>query len=301
MTIDRVDAITSVPRTFVVPLDGSDFAARAIPIAAELGARFDAGLVLATVPTTLDSEARAVLPRWLDDAASAVRTARVEVAVVDADDPAAGVVGLLRDRRDAGLVMATHGRGVLGTAALGGVAQEIVRVAGVPVLLVGRACDEHPGWRGPVLVCHDGSAAASAALTPAQVWAAALGVPIEVVHVFHPLDVSIAEASAAAIDTTRAVLGPDVRSHVLRSYRPADAIHDVAEEVGAALLVMSTHGRTGLARVALGSVTTEVIRTSLCPVLVNRPPVLANQEASVVTRNHGVGAPVPGSTSASTG
>jgi nucleotide-binding universal stress UspA family protein len=301
MTIDRADAITSMPRTFVVPLDGSDFAARAIPIAAELGARFDAGLVLATVPTTLDSEARAVRPRWLDDAASAVQTARVEVAVVDADDPAAGVVGLLSDLGDAGLVMATHGRGVLGTAALGGVAQEIVRVAGVPVLLVGRACDEHPGWRGPVLVCHDGSAAASAALAPAQVWAAALGVPIEVVHVFHPLDVTIPEASAAAIDATRAVLGPDVRSHVLRSYRPADAIHDVAEEVGASLVVMSTHGRTGLARVALGSVTTEVVRSSLCPVLANRPPVLADQEASVLTRNHGADAPVPGSTSASTG
>ena len=51
MTIDRADAITSMPRTFVVPLDGSDFAARAIPIADELGARFDACLVLATVPT----------------------------------------------------------------------------------------------------------------------------------------------------------------------------------------------------------------------------------------------------------
>ncbi len=302
MTIDRADAITSVPRTFIVPLDGSDFAARAIPIAAELAARFEADMVLATVPTTLDAEARATRPRWLDDAASAVRTARIEVAVVDADDPAAGVIDLLRDRGDAGLVMATHGRGVLGTAALGGVAQEIVRSAGVPVLLLGRACDEHHGWRGPVLVCHDGSAAASAALAPAQVWAAALGVPIEVVHVFHPLDVSIAEASAAAIDATRAVLGPDVHSHVLRSYRPADAIHDVAEEVGASLVVMSTHGRTGVARVALGSVAMAVVRTSLCPVLVNRPPVLADQDASAaLTRNHGTAAPVPGSTSSSTG
>ena len=148
MTIDRADAITSMPRTFVVPLDGSDFAARAIPVAAELGARFDAGLVLATVPTTLDAETRAVRPRWLDDAASAVRTARVEVAVVDTDDPAAGVVGLLRDRGDAGLVMATHGRGVLGTAALGGVAQEIVRTAGIPVLLVGRAVTSTRGGAG---------------------------------------------------------------------------------------------------------------------------------------------------------
>jgi nucleotide-binding universal stress UspA family protein len=302
MTIDRADAITSVPRTFVVPLDGSDFAARAIPIAAELAARFDAGLVLATVPTTTDAEARAVPPRWLDDAASAVRTARVEVAVVDTDHPAAGVVGLLRDRGDAGLVMATHGRGFLGTAALGGVAQEIVRVAGVPVLLVGRACDDHPGWRGPVLVCHDGSAAAGAALAPAQVWAAALRVPIEVVHVFHPLDVSIPETSAAAIDATRAVLGPDARSHIRRSYRPADAIHDLAEEVGASLVVMSTHGRTGLALVALGSVTMDVVRMSLCPVLVTRPLVLAGQGPSApLTRNHGAGAPVPGTRPTSTG
>ncbi len=149
MTIDRADVLTSVPRTFVVPLDGSDFAARAIPIAAELGARFDAGLVLATVPTTLDAEARAERPRWLEDAARGVRSARVEVALVDTDDPAAGVVGLLRDRGDAGLVMATHGRGVLGTAALGSVAQEIVRVAGVPVLLVGRVRARNtPGGAG---------------------------------------------------------------------------------------------------------------------------------------------------------
>ena len=120
---------------------------------------------------------------------------------------------------------------------------------------------------------------------------------------FHPLDVTIADPSAAAIDATRAVLGPDVRSHVLRSYRPADAIHDVAEEVGASLVVMSTHGRTGLARVALGSVATAVVRTSLCPVLVNRPPVLAGQGASdarhAEPRDRRV--PVPGSTSTSTG
>ena len=302
MTIDSADAITSVPRTFVVPLDGSDFASRAIPIAAELCDRMHAGLVLATVSTRLDVDTRTVRPRWLDDAARGVRSAAVEVAVVDTDDPAAGVVGLLRDRGDAGLVMATHGRGVLGTAALGGVAQEIVRVAGIPVLLVGRACDDHLGWCGPVLVCHDGSDSAATALAPGRAWAAALGVPIEAVHVFHPLDVSIAEASAAAIDATRAVLGPDVRSHVLRSYRPEDAIHDIAEEVGASLVAMSTHGRTGLGRVALGSVATAVVRASLCPVLVNRPPLLtAHGTSAPPTRNHGAGAPVPGVASSSTG
>ncbi len=301
MTTSRADAFTSVPGTFVVPLDGSDFATRAIPIAAALGARFDADLVLATVPTTLDADARAQRPAWLEDAARAAGSVHVDVAILDVHDAAAGVVGLLRDR-DAGLVMATHGRGLLGSAALGGVAQQIVRMAGRPVLLVGRACDERPGWRGPVLVCHDGSAAAAAALVPARAWAAALDVPIELVEVFHPLDVTIAEVPDATIAAARAVLGPDAPSHVVRSYRPADAIHDVAEEVGASLVVMSTHGRTGLARVALGSVAMGVVRTSLCPVLVNRPSVLGGQGASgAATRNHGTAAPVSGSSSTSAG
>ena len=197
--------------------------------------------------------------------------------------------------------MATHGRGVLGTAALGGVAQEIVRVAGVPVLLVGHACDEQPGWRGPILVCHDGSAAATAALAPAQVWAAALDVPIEVVHVFHPLDVSIAEASAAAIDATQAILGPDIRSHVLCSYRPADAIHDVAEEVGASLVVMSTHGRDrartrGTRQRHHGGRPYESLPRA------GQPTAGTRRSGSLgAQRNHGSGAPVPGSTSTSTG
>ena len=68
------------------------------------------------------------------------------------------------------------------------------------------------------------------------------------------------------------------------------------------LVAMSTHGRTGLARVALGSVATAVVRASLCPVLVNRPPLLTAQGTSApLTRNHGAGAPVPGVASSSTG
>jgi nucleotide-binding universal stress UspA family protein len=302
MTNNQGDAFTSIPRTFVVPLDGSDFASRAIPVAAELSARFDADLVLATVPSTLDARARTVPPSWLEDAVRGVRTARVELAVVDSDDPAAGMIGLLRDRDRAGLVMTTHGRGVLGTAALGGVAQEILRAAGVPALLVGRVCEAHQDWRGPVLVGFDGSPAALAALEPARVWAAALGVGIEVVSVFHPLDVTVAEASAAAIDAARAAFGPDVRSHTMRAYRPEDAIGEVAEELGASLVALSTHGRTGLARVALGSVATAVVRTSLCPVLLTRPAVLADQPVSATqTRNRGTAASEPGSLPTSMG
>jgi nucleotide-binding universal stress UspA family protein len=39
-----------------------------------------------------------------------------------------------------------------------------------------------------------------------------------------------------------------------------------AEKAGSELIVMSTHGRTGLAHLLMGSVTEEVVRNAVCPV-----------------------------------
>ncbi len=49
--------------------------------------------------------------------------------------------------------------------------------------------------------------------------------------------------------------------------QPADGIVRVAQERGADLIVMSTHGRTGLQHVLLGSVAEKVVRLAPCPVL----------------------------------
>jgi nucleotide-binding universal stress UspA family protein len=51
----------------------------------------------------------------------------------------------------------------------------------------------------------------------------------------------------------------------------AKAILTVAREIKPDLIVMSTHGRSGLARLLMGSVTDGVIRESPCPVLTIRP------------------------------
>jgi nucleotide-binding universal stress UspA family protein len=48
---------------------------------------------------------------------------------------------------------------------------------------------------------------------------------------------------------------------------PRDAINDTAKELGADLIVMATHGRSGISRVLLGSVTESIVRTAPCPVL----------------------------------
>jgi nucleotide-binding universal stress UspA family protein len=54
---------------------------------------------------------------------------------------------------------------------------------------------------------------------------------------------------------------------VLKSGDPVDIINETAKEVGADLIVMTTHGRTGVARWLLGSVAEMVVRTSPVPVL----------------------------------
>lgn len=56
----------------------------------------------------------------------------------------------------------------------------------------------------------------------------------------------------------------------VREGDPAREIVQCAAEAGADLIVMGTHGRTGLAHVALGSVAEKVLRTAACPVLVTR-------------------------------
>ena len=60
--------------------------------------------------------------------------------------------------------------------------------------------------------------------------------------------------------------------------RPARTIVEVGRQRGADLIVMGTHGRTGVAHLLLGSVTEKVLRTASCPVLAVRT---AEQEADV--------------------
>lgn len=54
---------------------------------------------------------------------------------------------------------------------------------------------------------------------------------------------------------------------------PAECIVDYAGEQGIDLIVMSTHGRTGVGRWTYGSVANKVLQVAPCPVLVVRPPV----------------------------
>jgi nucleotide-binding universal stress UspA family protein len=71
-----------------------------------------------------------------------------------------------------------------------------------------------------------------------------------------------------ADDLTRQKIATRV---ILDTGEPAAKIVDYATNHGIDLIVMSTHGRTGLARWAYGSVASKVLGAAPCPVLLVRP------------------------------
>ena len=58
---------------------------------------------------------------------------------------------------------------------------------------------------------------------------------------------------------------------VVKDGIPESAILDAVKDLGIDLVVMATHGRTGLAHFVMGSVAEEVVRTAPCPVMVVKP------------------------------
>ena len=67
--------------------------------------------------------------------------------------------------------------------------------------------------------------------------------------------------------------------HQLLLGHPADAIVDFATEHRIDLIVMGTHGRTGVARLVMGSIAEAVVRRAECPVLTVKHPVTAANPA----------------------
>jgi nucleotide-binding universal stress UspA family protein len=74
------------------------------------------------------------------------------------------------------------------------------------------------------------------------------------------------ERHMARIERRYARRGVRLRS-IIQMGIPAQAIVDLATGNSADLIVMATHGRTGISRLLMGSVAERVVRTATCPVL----------------------------------
>jgi nucleotide-binding universal stress UspA family protein len=235
---------------------------------------------------------QAYLDRARDRLAADVNTS---VAVLDGP-PAATLATHAETSRAMLIVMTTHGRGGLERAWVGSVADELIKVSPVPLLLVRPEPRNVPRRFRRILVPLDGSTLGEAILEHA-LQLARLDPESEVVllDVVQPIDseVWVPEAAAAAPRATDDVTalqeerarhyldgvarrveaaGVGVRTRVKVAFQVASAILDAARHEKADLVALATHGRSGLVRMALGSVADKVVRGSDTPVLLLRPP-----------------------------
>jgi nucleotide-binding universal stress UspA family protein len=199
------------------------------------------------------------------------------------------------------IVMGTHDRAGVERWVRGSVAEAVISRAAVPVMLVRAAAHgmlpvEHFDWRQPVLVVAlDGSRLAEAALPVAMDLAQSLNGRLVLVGVVQaPAATSIdtygvddqARLAADADEYLAAIVGRVTATglpveHTVRRGEPATEIGRTAHEHNAAAVIMATHGRTGLARLLLGSVAGMVLRCSTSPVVLVRPAELRPAEQPI--------------------
>lgn len=223
---------------------------------------------------------------------TAARTARAPgsfVAHVDRGDPATCIVERARGDGAGLVVVGTQDRHGLERLVLGSVAEAVVRRARCPVL-VARAAGPSDG---PLLAACD----LAAGSPPVLLWAGALARrwsrSLTALHAIqlNMSDVALVatalfsgsvpvqpdrESAEAVTEAALGALGAELSAAGaegtpdIESGPPAEVILARARSLGASLIVIGTHGRTGVARLLLGSVAERVVREAPCSVLVVR-------------------------------
>jgi nucleotide-binding universal stress UspA family protein len=255
------------PKTLVVPLDGSEHSERALPVAQAIADRIGGGLVLVSAQFRGPLDPR----EYLEEQAARVSVCPVELHPTKHENSLVAISNVLNEAEDRVVCMSTHGRGSWRWAALGSVAEEVIKRTDRPVVLVGRHCRADFLARGSdLLVCADHADAAAAMAPTVRSWSAMLKLRTRVAVVVHPLDVPSAKHPELVLEPITQALGvSDPEAGILlRENYIAGGLVDCADDLPAALMAINTHARRGAQRLLLGSETMAVVHLAPCPVLV---------------------------------
>jgi nucleotide-binding universal stress UspA family protein len=298
-------------RSLLVPLDRSSFAEQALPLALSIARRANARLDLVEVHAlyALEDAAASWVPfdverdgerkqqeqlyldataKWLSSMSPVSATAGVlpGSAVLPAT-MADAILERARTGQADLIVMATHARRPLSRLWAGSLADELIRRARVPVLLVRPS--EQPSGIVPepvldhILILLDGSALAEQVLEPALELARLMEAPCSLLRVVEsraapadrgwdgPTEKAQAEAYLQAVAAWVRDQDVKVGARVVVARHAVEAILEEAAAQGSNLIALATHGRGGLRRLLLGSVADRLVRAAAAPVFVYRP------------------------------
>jgi nucleotide-binding universal stress UspA family protein len=292
-------------RRVLFPTDLSEGAKRAFPQAAHLADWHDAELHVLNVtgrhrhdyeetkerfPISDDTFAE-----WLRRPSKSVSGSKwpdlealpITQTQVESTEPAERIVAYAEDADIDLVVMGTHGRRGVDRMLFGSVTEEVVRKAPCPVFTVRADADVTPGQAvRRVLAPVDFSDASETAIQHAKEIAFTYGAEIDLLHVveepFYPPEYGLgspAFPSKEVLENVEKQLGDLAREkigyeHVMieaQTGTPARKILEYVDENEIDLVVIATHGRSGIDRVLLGSVAERVLRQSPKPVFVVKP------------------------------
>jgi nucleotide-binding universal stress UspA family protein len=289
----------------LVPLDGSSLAEQVLPLTKIFAVRFQSEVVLLRVvePIRVDMTIEGKLLSALDLTERACQSARDYLETIHGKFPtgvsvtckvksgasATTILDLAENSPFDLIAMATHGNTGLKDWVHGSVADKILSSSQLPILLV-RPTREHRALTQVkrILVPLDGSPLSECALKPAQQLAQTFDAEIILFRalesIVYATNGSGEGAAIVAIDekerqTIQTYLADQVKEFKRQGIRVSSNSEDgvVAEKILESahkrqvnLIVMSTHGRAGLGRWIMGSVTDRVLRSSPVPVLVIR-------------------------------
>ena len=272
----------------------------------------DTSALLATAPLPrvdyLDRDEREAR-RYLDEiaASEALRGTRVE-ARVEFGITAEVILDSAAAWKADAIVLCSHGRTGLTRWALGSVAQQVVRRSTVPTVLLRErgglplGARENGGHEFRILIPLDGSELAEAALAPAISFGSLLTAPklfeahlVRVIPFIRtPEHDALREQAALEANaylervskrmslypggdrvrvTTAIVYDLDAAAALARIAEMGSGVVGTAVVDGCDMIAMATHGRSGLALLAMGSVTDRALSSTVIPALIVRPQI----------------------------
>jgi len=294
-------------RHILVPLDGSELAEQVLPLvetlAQSLGGTVTVLRVVPRLEAAMPMKWTMVPPQEAQEALVADAQAYLQAVaarlhghgisartITRVGEAAAHIIEAAYDEKADLVAMSTHGYSGIGRWLFGSVADRVVREARTPVLLVRPGQPTLPTRLAHIVIPLDGSPVAERALPHAVGLARATGAKLTLLSIvmvptsaFAGLEVTYAtmEAQLAAArddmiaylqalsQRTQGETGGTVETAV--EVGPvAEGIIDYTARVGADLIVMSTHGRSGISRWVLGSVADKVAHGATVPVLLIR-------------------------------
>lgn len=289
----------------LVPLDGSSLSGQTLPYVRMLGAALKAPVELLRVyepepvhyyPDVSHFQERAKAAeqhrseasRSLDSASETLKTAGIAVTAnfLDAhsvpgqvprdrpESPVHPIIEVAQEQANTLVIICTHGRSGVGRWVMGSVTDKILHAITTPLFIVrGReqGTAQTEAKLESIIVPLDGSEIAERILPHAVSISKALGVPMRLVSVI-PSDQSHAHEEDHLRQQGERLVAEG--AHSVEPYvvhgEAAHAIVELTHEFPDALVAMTSHGRSGVGRWVMGSVSDRVVRYAAGPVLVTR-------------------------------